>query len=64
MCIDSLPAKLKNVVLILLSIRSIVIVTDHIDKNIRSTDIPVDRILIIVVKKYTAPRIEKIPAEC
>lgn len=38
--------------------------TDHTNKGIRSKVIPVDRMLITVVMKFTAPRIEEIPARC
>jgi hypothetical protein len=40
-----------------------VITTDHTNKGIRSKLIPLDRILIIVVIKFTAPRIDEIPAK-
>jgi hypothetical protein len=36
--------------------------TDHTNKGVRSHDIPTARILIIVVIKFTAPRIEEAPA--
>ena len=39
-------------------------VTDQTNKGIRSKEIPVDRILITVEMKFTAPRIEEIPAKC
>lgn len=39
-----------------------VITTAHTNKGIRSNVIPVDRILITVEMKFTAPRIEEIPA--
>lgn len=42
---------------------SAVMPTAHTNKGIRSNDIPADRILIIVVIKLTAPRIEEIPAK-
>ena len=38
--------------------------TDHTNKGIRSNVIPFDRILITVVIKFTAPKIEEIPAKC
>jgi hypothetical protein len=38
--------------------------TDHTNRGIRSIVIPVDRILIVVVIKLTAPKIEEIPARC
>jgi hypothetical protein len=41
-----------------------VIKTDQTNRGIRSNVIPVDRILIIVVIKFTAPKIEEIPAKC
>ena len=40
-----------------------VIKTDQTNKGIRSKVIPLDRILIIVVIKLTAPKIEEIPAK-
>ena len=40
-----------------------VITTDQTNKGIRSKVIPVDRILITVVIKFTAPKIEEIPAK-
>jgi hypothetical protein len=40
-----------------------VIITDHTNKGIRSKEIPSDRILITVVIKFTAPKIEEIPAK-
>jgi len=44
--------------------RIAVITTDQTNKGIRSKVIPVARILITVVIKFTAPRIEEIPAKC
>jgi hypothetical protein len=41
-----------------------VITTDQTNRGIRSKVIPLDRILIIVVIKFTAPKIEEIPARC
>lgn len=41
-----------------------VIRTDQTNRGIRSKVIPFDRILIIVVIKFTAPRIDEIPAKC
>jgi hypothetical protein len=38
--------------------------TDHTNRGVRSHDIPAARILIIVVIKFTAPRIEEAPAKC
>lgn len=40
-----------------------VITTDHTNSGMRSKVIPVDRMLITVVMKFTAPRIEEIPAK-
>jgi len=40
-----------------------VIATDQTNKGIRSKVIPVERILITVVIKFTAPKIEEIPAK-
>jgi len=72
------PAGSKNVVLIFRSVNSIVIApaktgrdnsrrsavktTDQTNRGIRSKVIPVDRMLITVVIKFTAPKIELIPA--
>jgi hypothetical protein len=39
-----------------------VIATAHTNRGIRSNVIPVDRMLITVEIKFTAPRIEEIPA--
>ena len=39
------------------------ITTDHTNRAIRSNVIPVARILITVVVKFTAPRIEDTPAK-
>jgi len=74
------PAGSKNDVLIFRSVSNIVIApastgrerrrstavitTDHTNKGIRSKVIPWGRILITVVMKFTAPRIEEIPARC
>lgn len=44
--------------------RIAVIKTDQTNKGIRSRVIPGDRILIIVVIKLIAPKIEEIPAKC
>uniref|UniRef100_A0A1A9WWA3 Uncharacterized protein n=1 Tax=Glossina brevipalpis TaxID=37001 RepID=A0A1A9WWA3_9MUSC len=41
-----------------------VITTDQTNKGIRSKEIPVARILITVIIKFTAPKIEEIPAKC
>lgn len=41
-----------------------VIPTDHTNRGIRSGVIPFGRILMIVVIKFTAPRIDEIPAKC
>lgn len=38
--------------------------TAQTNKGIRSSVMPRDRILIIVVMKFTAPRIDEIPARC
>jgi hypothetical protein len=43
--------------------RTAVITTDHTNKGIRSKVIPFDRILMMVVIKFTAPKIEEIPAK-
>jgi len=72
------PAGSKNEVLILRSVKSIVIApartgrerrrriavrnTDHTNKGVRSQVIPAVRILIIVVIKFTAPKIDLAPA--
>jgi hypothetical protein len=44
--------------------RIAVITTDQTNKGIRSKVIPLERILITVVIKLTAPKIEEIPARC
>lgn len=44
--------------------RIAVIKTDQTNKGIRSIVIPIDRILIIVVIKLIAPKIEDAPARC
>jgi len=36
--------------------------TDHTNKGVWSQDIPGERILIIVVMKFTAPRMDDAPA--
>lgn len=41
-----------------------VIATDQTNKGIWSKFIPGDRILMVVVIKFTAPKIEEIPAKC
>lgn len=41
-----------------------VIATDQTNKGIRSNVNPGDRILITVVIKFTAPKIDEIPAKC
>lgn len=46
------------------SSRRAVIPTDHTNRGIRSNVIPIARILMIVVMKFTAPRIDEIPAKC
>jgi hypothetical protein len=74
------PAGSKKVVLKFRSVNSIVIApantgresnnkkavmkTDHTNKGIFSNDIDFDRMLIIVVIKLMAPRIEEMPAKC
>lgn len=74
------PAGSKNEVFRFRSVRSIVmapartgsdnsssravIATAHTNRGIRSKVIPVDRILITVEIKFTAPKIEEIPARC
>jgi hypothetical protein len=42
--------------------RIVVITTDHTNKGIRSRVIPLDRMLMAVVMKFTDPRIDEIPA--
>jgi hypothetical protein len=44
--------------------RITVIITDQTNNGIRSRRIPFQRILIIVVMKLMAPRIEATPAKC
>jgi hypothetical protein len=46
------------------SSKTAVITTDQTNNGIRSKVIPLDRILITVVIKFTAPKIEEIPARC
>lgn len=41
-----------------------VIVTAHTNKGIRSSVRPCHRILITVVMKFTAPKIDEAPAKC
>jgi hypothetical protein len=36
--------------------------TDHTNRGVRSQDIPAVRILMIVVIKFTAPKIDEAPA--
>jgi hypothetical protein len=43
--------------------RIAVINTDQTNNGIRSKDIPFDRIFIIVVIKFIAPKIDEIPAK-
>jgi hypothetical protein len=43
--------------------RTTVIITDHTNKGIRSSRMPFHRILIIVVIKLIAPRIDATPAK-
>jgi hypothetical protein len=74
------PAGSKNEVFRLRSVRSMVIApastgrerrskmavrnTDHTNRGVRSQVIPIERMLIIVVIKLTAPKIEDAPARC
>jgi len=44
--------------------RMAVITTDHTNKGVRSRVIPWDRMLITVVIKLIAPKIEDTPAKC
>jgi len=44
--------------------RRAVITTAQTNRGIRSRDIPEDRILITVVMKFTAPKIDETPAKC
>lgn len=44
--------------------RIAVILTDHTNSGRRSNCIPRHRILIIVVIKFTAPKMEETPAKC
>jgi hypothetical protein len=44
--------------------RITVIITDHTNRGIRSRRIPFHRILIIVVMKLIAPKIDAAPAKC
>jgi hypothetical protein len=44
--------------------RMAVINTDHTKRGVRSHVIPTVRILIIVVIKFTAPKIDEAPAKC
>lgn len=37
--------------------------TDHTNRGVRSQDIPAVRMLMIVVIKFTAPKIEEAPAK-
>ena len=41
-----------------------VITTDHTKRGMRSIVIPLVRILMVVVMKFTAPKIEETPAKC
>jgi hypothetical protein len=43
--------------------RIAVITTDQTNRGIRSRVIPLDRMLITVVIKFTAPKIDEIPAK-
>jgi hypothetical protein len=74
------PAGSKKEVFKLRSVRSIVMapastgrdksnkiavmITDQTNSGIRSIVIPADRILIVVVIKFTAPKMEETPARC
>lgn len=74
------PAGSKKEVLRLRSVNSIVIApaktgrdnsrriavinTDQTNKGVWSHDMPRDRMLIIVVMKFTAPKIDDAPAKC
>jgi hypothetical protein len=44
--------------------KTTVIVTAHTNNGIRSSVNPCHRILITVVMKFTAPKIEEAPAKC
>lgn len=44
--------------------RRTVMIVAHTNKGIRSNRIPFQRMLIIVVIKLIAPKIEEIPAKC
>lgn len=44
--------------------RTAVITTDQTNRGMRSNRNPLDRMLITVVIKLIAPRIEEIPAKC
>lgn len=44
--------------------RTAVIRTDQTNRGVRSSVIPEGRIFITVVMKFTAPRIDEIPAKC
>lgn len=44
--------------------RIAVITTDHTNKGIRSRRSPLDRMLMTVVIKFKAPKIEETPAKC
>ncbi|CAO1297239.1 unnamed protein product, partial (mitochondrion) [Diamesa hyperborea] len=44
--------------------KTAVITTDQTNKGIRSKVIPLERMLITVVMKFTAPKMEEIPAKC
>lgn len=44
--------------------RSTVMPTDQINKGTRSSCMPTERMFIIVVIKFRAPRIEDTPAKC
>ena len=44
--------------------KTVVITIDQTNKGIRSNVIPLDRMLITVVMKFTDPKIEDTPAKC
>nr|BAP16792.1 cytochrome c oxidase subunit I [Nephotettix virescens] len=74
------PEGSKNVVLMFRSVSSMVIApantgkesnssmavikTDHTNKGVRSMSIPLGRMLITVEMKFTAPKIDEMPAKC
>jgi len=44
--------------------KTVVMITDHTNRGIRSSRIPFHRILIIVVMKLIDPKMEAAPAKC